>query len=67
MTYRFKLNYYFFSGVSFTSRQFSRIRLHEAGGIYFVMVEAMRDMQNLAMEMKYINNQQEQGNFYGVF
>jgi hypothetical protein len=31
------------------------------------MVEAMRDMQNLAMEMKYINNQQEQGNFYGVF
>ena len=55
----------FFSGVSFTSRQFSRVRLHEAepGGTYYVMVEAMQDIRNLTMEMKLINDQQERENF----
>jgi len=50
------------TGVSFTSRQFSRIRVHEAepGGVYFVMVEAMQDIDNLTMEMKLINNQPEE-------
>ena len=45
-----------FSGVSFTSRQFSRIRIHEAepGGNYFVMVEAMQNIRNLTLEMKLI-------------
>ena len=47
---------FYFSGVSFTSRQFSRIRLHEAepGGNYFVMVEAMQNIRNLTLEIKLI-------------
>jgi len=51
------------TGVSFTSRQFSRIRLHKAepGGTYFVMVEAMENIRNLTLEMKLIDtNQQEE-------
>jgi len=57
------------TGVSFTSRQFSRVRLHEAepGGTYFVMVEAMQDIRNLTMEMKLINDQQEQENSRRIF
>jgi len=44
------------SGISFTSRGFSRIRLHEAEpGSYFVMVEAMQDIRNLTMEVNLIN------------
>jgi len=49
------------TGISFTSRQFSRVRLHEAeAGEYFVMVEAMQDIDNLTMEVKLINNQQDE-------
>ena len=59
----------FFSGVSFTSRQFSRVRLHEAepGGTYYIMVEAMQDIRNLTMEMKLINDKQEQENSRRIF
>jgi len=50
------------TGVSFTSRQFSRIRLHEAepGGNYFVMVEAMQNIRNLTLEMKLIDTTQQE-------
>ena len=55
----------FFSEVSFTSWQFSLIRLYKAEprSIYFVMVGAMQDIWNLTMEMKLINDQQERENF----
>lgn len=50
------------TGVSFTSRQFSRIRIHEAepGGNYFVMVEAMQNIRNLTLEMKLIDPTQQE-------
>lgn len=50
------------TGVSFTSRQFSRIRIHEAepGGNYFVMVEAMQNIRNLTLEMKLIDTSQQE-------
>jgi len=43
------------TGVSFTSRQFSRLRLYQPeAGSYFIMVEALKDITSLTFEAKLI-------------
>ena len=50
-----KSNYNFsmyYSGVSFVSRKYSRIRVYEARpGPYFIMVEPLQDIRNVTIEI----------------
>jgi len=49
------------TGVSFVSRQFSRVRVHDAeAGPYFIMVEALRDLRNVTLELNILGHQEEE-------
>lgn len=42
----------YYSGVSFVSRKYSRIRVYEARpGPYFIMVEPLQDIRNVTIEI----------------
>ena len=43
------------------SRGFSRARVHNAeAGPYFIMVEALRDLRNVTLELNIIGSQEEE-------
>ena len=44
--------FWYYSGVSFVSRKYSRIRVYEARpGPYFIMVEPLQDIRNVTIEI----------------